>query len=87
MVLVNVCPKHFPKGALTKIHSKRVGPFKILKQLGTNAYFLELLSNVQFCPIFNVEDITCYEGHDGTGYDVGVSADLPVSIKPLEINE
>lgn len=46
LVLINVRPGHFPKGAFTKLHSKRVGPFKALKQLGTNAYFLELLSDV-----------------------------------------
>lgn len=40
-----------------KLHSRKAGPFKVLQHLGSNAYLLELLPEMQFSPIFNVDNI------------------------------
>ncbi|XP_038986581.1 uncharacterized protein LOC120112087 [Phoenix dactylifera] len=45
-----------------KLHPCRVGPFKVLKRVGPNAYVLELPEDLQVSPIFN-EDLQPYEGH------------------------
>lgn len=64
LVIINVCPERFPKRTLSKLHSKRSRPFKVLRQLGSNTYYLELLADVQFSPIFNIANLISYEGHD-----------------------
>lgn len=85
MVLINVRLEIFSKGALSKLHTKRAGPFKVLRQLGSNAYYLELSADVQFSPIFNVADLISYEGHDGENPRVEVVAFLPLAIRPREV--
>jgi hypothetical protein len=62
LVLIRVRPERFPPGMYHKLHGKKIGPFKILKKLGSNAYLIDLSSNFQFSPIFNVEDFTAYQG-------------------------
>lgn len=50
--LIHVRHERFPKGALTKLHSHRARPFKVLKQLGAYAHLLELPSDLKFSPFF-----------------------------------
>lgn len=57
----------------------------MLKQLGANAYLLELQSNIQFSPIFNVEDLVSHDEHDNIEHDLMISANLPPSIKAREV--
>ncbi|KAF8390371.1 hypothetical protein HHK36_024896 [Tetracentron sinense] len=63
MVMARLRPKRFSTGTYHKVHSKNVGPYHVLKRLGENAYLLELLPDVRFSPIFNIEDLTAYFGH------------------------
>ena len=58
-----------------------MGPFRVLKRLGENAYLLELPSNLHFSPIFNVEDLYFYHGHHN---DVSEELDLqlPPTLSP-----
>lgn len=63
MVMVHIRPKRFPKGTYKKLHSKNAGPYKIVKKISSNAYVLELPSNMGFSNVFNVEDLTMYLGH------------------------
>ena len=44
----------FPKGTYNKLKLKKIGPCKILRKFSTNAYEIELHSNLQRYPIFNV---------------------------------
>lgn len=80
-VPINVQPERFPKGSLTKLHSERACPFRVMKKLGANAYFLELPSDIHFSPIFNVEDLTCCNGHDEEDCVKSVAAALPQPTK------
>ena len=62
-----------------------MGPFRVLKRLGENAYLWELPSNLHFSPIFNVEDLYIYHDHHN---DVSEELDLqlPPTLSPhLEI--
>ncbi|KAL5768460.1 hypothetical protein ACOSQ2_015243 [Xanthoceras sorbifolium] len=57
-VLIRLRPESFPLGSFIKLHACRVGPFPILKKLGSNAYLVDLPRDYNFNPIFNIEDLT-----------------------------
>ena len=54
-----------------------MGPFRVLKRLGENAYLLELPLNLHFNQIFNVEDLYIYHG-----YHNDVSEELDLQLPP-----
>lgn len=59
-VVVCLCPKRFPKNTLKKLHARAIGPFRILKRLGSNTYLLDLPSNLTINPVFNMVDLFPY---------------------------
>ena len=60
MVIVWLRPEQYPKGAYKKLHSKNVGPYKILRKTSPNAYVLDLPENMGINKISNIEDHTLY---------------------------
>ena len=83
MVLVHLKPERFPSGSFTKLHTRRVGPFRVTKKLGSNAYVIDLPSDFGISPIFNIEDITIFKGD---AIDVAGSSQtkgMPTSIPKL----
>jgi hypothetical protein len=66
------------------LRHRRAGPFTILRQLGPNAYHIDLPPDLHLSPIFNVEDLTAYSGQldDPTTDPVPINA--PISVKPRE---
>ena len=79
MVMVRIKPERFPKGVFKKLHSRKMGPFKVLQKISSNAYVLELPTDMNISNIFNIEDLTLYPGHDdGNGVsNADVVARLP----------
>ncbi|XP_059074855.1 uncharacterized protein LOC131874917 [Cryptomeria japonica] len=49
---------------------KKIGPFKILKKYGNNAYHIDLPSDIGLSPIYNLADIYAYKN---VVHDVGVA--------------
>ena len=49
-------------GKVSKLGSRGSGPFKVLRQYGTNAYELELPKEFGVNPTFNVSDLVPYRG-------------------------
>lgn len=41
-VLVRVNPEHFPKDSVKKLHARTIGPFPILRRVGSIAYLIGL---------------------------------------------
>ena len=41
---------------------KRIGPCKVLEKYGSNAYKVDLPSDMSISPIFNVKDLIHYKG-------------------------
>ena len=62
--MIRIRPKRFPKGTYKKLHSKNVGPYKVLKKISSNAYVLNLPKHMGISNIFNIEDFTLYSNPD-----------------------
>lgn len=58
-----------------------------MKKLGANAYFLELSSDIHLSPIFNVEDLSHYDGHDEENCSKEVEDVLPQLAKTQDLTE
>ena len=75
--MVHLRPKRFHLSTYQKLQAKKGCPFRVLKQLGENAYLLQLPSYLHFIPIFNVEDLYIYHG-----YHNDVSEELDLQLPP-----
>ncbi|KAG2717126.1 hypothetical protein I3760_03G158500 [Carya illinoinensis] len=62
-VMVRIRPERRPPGSASKLQARSAGPSKILKQVGPNAYFIDLPSHFGCHSTFNVEDLVAYKGH------------------------
>ena len=60
--MAHIRPERFPKNSHKKLPARAMGPYQIIRQLGSNAYVLDLPDNVGISPIFNVEDLTLHQG-------------------------
>jgi hypothetical protein len=59
-VLAHLRKERFLRGTYNKMKLKKIGPYKILRIFGENAYELELLEDVGISPIFNISDLYPY---------------------------
>ena len=56
-VMVRIRPERFSQGSAKKLQARSAGPFKILQKIGSNAYRIDLPSEMGINPTFNVEDL------------------------------
>ncbi|GFS36272.1 NAD(P)-binding Rossmann-fold superfamily protein [Actinidia rufa] len=79
MVMIRVKPERYPKGVYKKLHSRNVGPFKVVKKISSNAYLLDLPEDMGISNVFNIEDLNRYTGHIGNHVVTDLYASLPPS--------
>ena len=65
---------------------KKIGPCRVLKKIGANAYEIELPDGIEISPIFNVSNLYPYRDEEtGTGNEQPViqwTKQMPVAEKP-----
>ena len=61
-VMVHICPERIPKMFSKKLYARAIGPYSIIRKLGSNAYLLDLPNDMDISLIFKVEDLLSYRG-------------------------
>ena len=60
--MVRIRPKRIPKMFSKKLYTRAMGPYPIIRKLGSNAYLLDLPNDMDISHVFNVEDLLPYQG-------------------------
>ena len=61
MILSHLRKERFPRGTYNKLKTKKIGPCKIVKKFGVNAYEIELPDGIGISPIFNISYLYPYK--------------------------
>ena len=59
-VLVRIRPERIQKMFSKKLYARSIGPYSIIRKLGSNAYLIDLLNDTDISYIFNVDDLLPY---------------------------
>jgi hypothetical protein len=64
LILTHLRKDRFPRGTYNKLKMKKIGPCRVIKKFGANAYEIELPDGVEISPIFNVVDLYPYRAEE-----------------------
>ena len=59
-VMVRVSPERFPPRTIENIHARCIGPYRVLRKTGPNAYELNISRDLSISPVFDGKDLTWY---------------------------
>jgi hypothetical protein len=60
LILAHLRKERFPRGTYNKLNMKKIGPCRVIRKFGANAYEIELPNGVRISLIFNVMDLYPY---------------------------
>jgi hypothetical protein len=64
LVLAHLRKDRFLRGTYNKLKMKKIGPCKVMKKFGTNAYEIELPDGIEISLIFNISDLYPYKAEE-----------------------
>ena len=90
-VMIRIQPEQFPSGTIKKLQARSaIGPFKVLKRMGLNAYAIDLPHDYGISSSFNIEDLVAYKSPTAipdTPFDEPLLDPIDASIPtPLPLN-
>lgn len=83
LVMVHLNKERMQKGVLSKLQMRKIGPCAILEKYGSNAYKIDLPTNMGLSPIFNVADLVSYKGPILEGRDLSATVEDLKALKLL----
>jgi hypothetical protein len=63
-ILAHLRKERFPRGTYNKLKMKKIGPCRIIRKFGTNAYEIELPDGIVISSIFNISDLYPYKAEE-----------------------
>jgi hypothetical protein len=86
LILTHLRKERFPRGIYIKLNMKKIGPCKVIKKFGANAYEIELPEGIEISSILNVVDLYPYRdeeaGEEDEQKEVQWKKQMPVAEKP-----
>jgi hypothetical protein len=86
VILAHIRKERFPRGTYNKLKMKNIGPCRVMKKFGENAYEIELPDGIRISLIFNISYLYPYkaeeEGEDNEQTEVQWTKKIPVAENP-----
>jgi hypothetical protein len=78
--------ERFLRETYNKLKMKKIGPCRVLKKFGANAYEIELPDGIEISPIFNILDLYSYKAREASTENeqrmIQWTKQIPVADKP-----